>query len=173
MQIRYDFFCNFLLLSSGPDTTYQQILLKFLLFETSSINSTRLFNFAEKVRFFLRHRVMVLTFTINSSVEIRFNFRGNFELLCLRLLWSLTHSSGFPVRFGRCHQHRLFVDALAPRQGAGTGRWRAPELGADGQPPAAALPGQLCCQSILLYLLVYTMAAVMLNCKQREMQQGI
>ena len=97
MQIRYDFFCNFLLLSSGPDTTYQQILLKFLLFETSSINSTRLFNFAEKERFFLRHRVMVLTFTINSSVEIRFNFRGNFELLCLRLLWS--SPSGFDTFF--------------------------------------------------------------------------
>ena len=113
MQIRYDFFCNFLLLSSGPDTTYQQILLKFLLFETSSINSTRLFNFAEKERFFLRHRVMVLTFTINSSVEIRFNFRGNFELLCLRLLWS--SPSGFDACFGLRH---ILLASLCASAGA-------------------------------------------------------
>ena len=39
----------------------------------------------------------------------------------------------------------------------------APELDADGQPPVAALPGQLCCQWILLYLVIYTVATEMLN----------
>ena len=38
--------------------------------------------------------------------------------------------------------------APAPRAGACTGYGRAPEPGADGQPPEATLPGQLrvCCQ---------------------------
>ena len=45
--------------------------------------------------------------------------------------------------------------APAPRTDASTGCRQTPEQGADWQPPAAALAGQLCCQWILLYLCIY------------------
>ena len=71
------------------------------------------------------------------------------SLTCCR---ALTRASGFPARYWWNHQHRLIGAAPASRTGVGTGSWRAPEQGANGLPPAAALPGQLCCQWILLYL---------------------
>ena len=57
---------------------------------------------------------------------------------------AFTRALGFPARFGGCHQHWLAGAAPAQRAGvaASTGRGRAPEPGADGHPPAAALPGQ-------------------------------
>ena len=54
--------------------------------------------------------------------------------------WTLKRATGFPARFCWCHQHWP-----APRAGACTGCLQAPEPGADGQPPAAALP----CQRLL------------------------
>ena len=50
-----NFLLQFRLLSSVPDDTNQQILFKLLLLKTAQLeNSTRIFNFAKKVRFFLR-----------------------------------------------------------------------------------------------------------------------
>ena len=71
---------------------------------------------------------------------------SDFDLQGLRLLWS--SPSGIDACFGLpfALQHRLVGAAPAQRAGAVTGRGRAPEAGADGHPPAAALPGQLCSQ---------------------------
>ena len=148
---------------------------------------------------------MLLTFPIDSSVEIQDSYFDERFLLRRALLASI-RASGFHA----CFDPRLALRALiqvrvdfwlqasrsstasvfafglwrvlraslrgalagaisigwaapAPRAGAGTGCWRAPEPGADGHPPAAALPKQLCCQWILLYLCKYTVATVILN----------
>ena len=84
--------------------------------------------------------------------------------VCLR---ALTRASGFPARFCENHQHWLGGAAGAGTSGRpaldpSTGCGRAPEPGATGQPPAPALP-QLCCQWILFYLCIYTVATVMLD----------
>ena len=87
----------------------------------------------------------------------------DFELQGLRLLRSspsgLTRASGFPVRFGGCHQHRLVGAAAAPLAGACTSHGRAPELGADRQSPAAASSAvnESC------YTFVHILYSVMLN----------
>ena len=103
---------------------------------------------------------------LRASIEVRGEFWTSsfkvFDCFGLRLqVWALLRASGFPARFGSCHS--IGWAAPAPRAGASTGCGRAPEPGADGQPPAAALPGQLRCQWILLYLFICTVAKVILN----------
>ena len=67
--------------------------------------------------------------------RLQFKFGGNldFDLQGLRLLWSSL--SGIDACFGLpcALQHWLVGVAQAQQAGAGTGRWRAPEAGADSQ----------------------------------------
>ena len=88
----------------------------------------------------------------------------DFELQGLQLLQS-SHSgfdtcSRLHCALGRCHQHLLVEAAPASLAGASTSSWQAPYPGEDWQPPAVALPGQLCCPWIM-YLCIYTVATVM------------
>ena len=98
MQIRFNFACSFWLLNSFPDDTNQQISLKAQLVETSSIwKFEENFQFCNKVWSsweFLQNWVKLLTFTINSSVEIRDSyFDERFQLQ--HTLWASISTQGF------------------------------------------------------------------------------
>ena len=98
---------------------------------------------------------------LRASIQVLGEFRSSsikvFDCFGVHLL-ALTRASEFPARFGGYHQHLLVGAAPALRAGAGNDPGRAPEPGADGQPPAASLRGPLCSLWILLYFGIFTVA---------------
>ena len=99
---------------------------------------------ASMLALFLKSLTSTSGFDSNLGEILNLSFKV-FDCFGRRSL-ALTSALGFSARFGRRHQHWLVGEVPAQLAGTCTGRRRAPEQGADGQPPTAALPGQLCSQ---------------------------
>ena len=117
-----------------------------------------------------RFRLPHLTWSLPSA-----QVWGGFQTLSFKVFYCFSLGLlAFDTCFGHqrfcwCHQHWLV--------GACTGNGLAPEHGADGQPKAASLHGQRCCQWILISLGMYTVCNCSISnaefCRQLALQQGI